>query len=222
MGSDFFEWAPSKSCFRWYSIVRGDCYKWSSPRISVGSYFICDVHKWFIRSNLRLLQVNLEWEQNFEDGWRWLRVVEDDSIDDTLQRDIDSVTNWTKEWLMKLNSNKCRVMHFGNKNARYDYSLDDLSTGQRISLEVSECERDLGVFVSSDFKWLIHVLNISLKTNKISGMLVKNFTCRDVDLWKQLDISLLRPHLEWVSSVLNPYRQGDISILKKVQKISKG
>ena len=30
-----------------------------------------------------------------------IRVNEDDSIDDTLQRDIDSVTNWTKKWLMK-------------------------------------------------------------------------------------------------------------------------
>ena len=49
-------------------------------------------------------------------------------------------------------------------------------------------------------------------------MLVKNFTCRDVNLCKQLYISLVRPHLEFASSVWNPYRQGDISILEKVQR----
>ena len=40
----------------------------------------------------------------------------------------------------------------GNKNARSDYLIDDLSTGQRINLDVSECERELGVFMSSDLK----------------------------------------------------------------------
>ena len=49
-------------------------------------------------------------------------------------------------------------------------------------------------------------------------MLVKNFNCRDVDLWKLLYISLIRPNLEFASSVWNPYLQGDISILKKVQR----
>ena len=154
----------------------------------------------------------------YADDSKIIRVIEDDSSADILQRDIDSVTNWTKEWLMKLNSSKCKVMHFGNKNARSDYFIDDLSTGQRINLEVSECERDLGIFVSSDLKWNIHVSNIASKANKVLGMLVKNFTCRDVDLWKQLYISLVRPHLEFASSVWNPYRQGDISILEKVQR----
>ena len=75
----------------------------------------------------------------YADDSKIIRVIEDDSSADILQRDIDSVTNWTKEWLMKLNSKKCKVLHFGNKNARYDYFIDDLSTGQRINLEVSEC-----------------------------------------------------------------------------------
>ena len=50
------------------------------------------------------------------------------------------------------------------------------------------------------------------------GMLVKNFTCRDFDLWKQLNISLVRPHIEFASSVWNSYRQQDISIPEMVQR----
>ena len=64
----------------------------------------------------------------------------------------DSVINWTKEWLMKLNSNKCKVTHFGNKNVKSVYFIDDLSAEKRIKLETSECERDLGVLVSSYLK----------------------------------------------------------------------
>ena len=45
-----------------------------------------------------------------------IRVIEYDSIADTLQRDIDLVTtNWTKELLMKLYSNKCKVKHLATK-----------------------------------------------------------------------------------------------------------
>ena len=56
------------------------------------------------------------------------------------------------------------------------------------------------------------------RANKVLEMLVKNFACRDVDLSKQLYISLVRPHLEFASSVWNSYLQGDISTLEKVQR----
>ena len=52
---------------------------------------------------------------------------------------------------------------------------------------------------------------------KVLGTLSKNFTCMD-DLWKQLYISLIRPHFEFAFSVRNPYRLGDISVLEKVQR----
>ena len=32
-----------------------------------------------------------------------------------------------------------------------------------------------------------------------------------IDLWKQLYISLVRPHLEFASSIRNPYHQADIN-----------
>ena len=153
----------------------------------------------------------------YVDDSKIIRVIEDDSIADTLQRDIDLVTNCTKECLTILYSSKCKVMHFGNKNPISDYFIDDLSTGQIINLEVSECLRDFGLFVSSDLKRNMHVSNIASKANKVLCMFVNNFTFRDVDFWKQLYINLVRPHLEFVSSVWNPDRPGDISILEKVQ-----
>ena len=45
---------------------------------------------------------------------------------------------------------------------------------------------------------------------------------RDVDLWKELYISLIWPNIEFASSVWNPYLQEDISIPEKVQGIVKG
>ena len=53
------------------------------------------------------------------DDSKIIRIIEDKSSVESLQRDIDSVTKWTKELLIKLNSSKCKVIHFGNKNLLY-------------------------------------------------------------------------------------------------------
>ena len=33
-----------------------------------------------------------------------------------LQEDINKIVKWTRNWLMKLNESKCKVMHIGGKN----------------------------------------------------------------------------------------------------------
>ena len=50
------------------------------------------------------------------------------------------------------------------------------------------------------------------------GMLKRTFVGRDIGLWKQLYISMVRPHLEYAFQVWSPFRVGDISRLEKVQK----
>ena len=52
-------------------------------------------------------------------------------------------------------------------------------------------------------------------------MLLKTFTSRDMNLWKLLYVSLVRPHLEFASTVWNPYLAGDIETLEKVQRRAK-
>ena len=82
-----------------------------------------------------------------------------------------------------------------------DLTTLEMMNRKKINLEVSECERDLEVFVSSGLKCSKRVSNIASKANRVLDMLEKNFTCRDVDLCKKLYISLVRPHLEFAYSV---------------------
>ena len=96
--------------------------------------------------------------------------------------------------------------------------MEDLVSGRRVPLEGSTCERDLGVQISSDLKWKNHISAIVSKANKVLGMLLKTFTSRDSDLWKMLYISLVRPHLEFASTVWNPYLKGDIEKLERIQR----
>ena len=40
-----------------------------------------------------------------------------------LQRFLDSAFNWTQDWLIKFNINKCTVMHYGHNNEKRHFFL---------------------------------------------------------------------------------------------------
>ena len=50
---------------------------------------------------------------------------------------------WTtgQDWQMRFNVGKCKVLHLGSRNPRYDYNMGDLI------LEAATEEKDLGVIV---------------------------------------------------------------------------
>ena len=53
---------------------------------------------------------------------------------------------------MRLNVEKCKVMHFGKSNPKEVYYMKD-SAGNENDIEETNLERDLGVIVGSDLKW---------------------------------------------------------------------
>ena len=48
-----------------------------------------------------------------------------------MQNNIDSVTNWTGDWLTRLNASKCKVMHMRNSHLTQAYEVEDVNTGLR-------------------------------------------------------------------------------------------
>ena len=49
-------------------------------------------------------------------------------------------------------------------------------------------------------------------------MLEKTFVSRDLGLWRDLYVSLVRPHLEYAVQVWNPYLKRDVERLESVQR----
>lgn len=159
-----------------------------------------------------------EFGRLFADDSKIVSIIKDMACAVRLQRGIDAISDWTRLWLMRLNAKKCVIMHFGRKNSRAGYTVEDVNTGERVDLTKSDCERDLGVFISCDLRWRNHIDEIVARANRVLGMLVRSFACRDVEPWKLLYVSLVRPHLEYASVVWSPHLKGDVSALEKVQE----
>ena len=153
----------------------------------------------------------------FADDSKLLSIINEPKDSLNLQKDLDAICEWTRLWGMRLNVEKCKTVHFGRKNLREDYFMSD-SSGSKIALGSSKLERDLGVTVSDDLKWEGHISTIVNKANRLLGLLKRTFICRDPGLWRNLYMSLVRPHLEYAVQVWNPYLEGDIKKIEKVQE----
>jgi len=103
----------------------------------------------------------------------WCRIgTESDS--ESLQKDLDSLANWSQKWMLEFNSSKFKVMHVGHKlNTKYFMNDKD----GNMELSAVQEEKDLGVFFTSDLKasTCTQCTKSAAKTRRIIGMVRRNF-----------------------------------------------
>ena len=133
-----------------------------------------------------------------------------------LQDDIVKIKRWCDKWSMCLNSSKCKVMHFGRGNPRKEYYIGEGS--ERVFLEETNAEKDLGVIISSDGKNNCQAVKAINKANAELGRLRKTFQFFNMRLFKILYPTFIRPHLEFAASVWNNLSKENIKKIEGVQK----
>ena len=66
---------------------------------------------------------------------------------DKLQASINWLSDkWSRDWMLKFNTNKGKRMHIGRKNRKYTYGMEDKT------LEEAEEENNLGVWLKNNLK----------------------------------------------------------------------
>ena len=75
----------------------------------------------------------------------------------------------------------------------------------------------LGVTITNDLKWNTHVTNICTKANRTLGFLRRNIFSYPNDVKEAAYKGLVRPVLEYGSSVSDPHTKGLQEELEKVQ-----
>ena len=131
-----------------------------------------------------------------------------------LQQDLDNLAKWETAWLMKFHPEKCNVLTISKKKTPItrDYVLHGHT------LERVTSAKYLGVTITSDLKWGEHINNICTKANKTIGFLKRNINISNKSIKEKAYLSLVRPTLEYASTVWDPYQQNDKHRLEMVQR----
>ena len=80
-----------------------------------------------------------------------------------LQHDLQQLEQWSDTWQVPFNTSKCKVMHIGRTNQKFQYS-----TGNQ-NLEPVSNQRDLGVQLSADLKPSTQSQKAYTKASKVLG-----------------------------------------------------
>ena len=133
-----------------------------------------------------------------------------------LQRNIDTLVKWSDTWMMKFNSQKCKVLHIGKDNPRHKYYMND--EGKVNELDITIAEKDLGIIIDPNLSFETHINEVVKKCNRLTGMLIRTMTNLTPKIMIPLFKSLVRPVLEYGNSVWNPFLRRHIDLLEGVQR----
>ena len=155
--------------------------------------------------------------------------TESDHTPFSLQTDMNLLTEWSEAYQMSFNLAKCHVLHLGHNNPKAHYTMYKQMhttktpggiayTLQFHTLETVTEEVDLGVTVDQHLKFTKHVdLKVS-KANKLLGLIKHSFKYLNAESLTLLYKSIIRPHVEYATSVWSPHLKGDRDKIEKLQR----
>jgi Reverse transcriptase (RNA-dependent DNA polymerase)/Endonuclease-reverse transcriptase len=152
----------------------------------------------------------------FADDTKVSRVIRDDADRLGLQTALDNLMDWSNKWGMRFNVKKCKVMHVGRNNEKYEYKMGGCT------LEVTNEEKDLGVMISSNLKPSVQCAKAARTAQTVLGQITRAFQYRDRTIFLQLYKQYIRPHLEFAVQAWSPWQQADKDLLERVQRRTVG
>ena len=152
----------------------------------------------------------------YADDTKIYRTVNKLSDKNNLQIDMNKLVDWADQWQLKFNAEKCTVLHLGKKNSQFDYEMRNHHCNDRTTLSKSNLEKDLGINVDTQLQFSKHIEIQVNKANRILGLIRRSFTFLSLESMRMLFIALVRPHLEFSSSVWAPKYEKDKKLIEGV------
>lgn len=151
----------------------------------------------------------------FADDGLLYREIRTDRDAEALQKDLQSLEKWEDEWQMKFHPEKCQVIHICT-NASYRRKHKYTLHGH--VLEEVDSAKYLGVHLSNDMAWKTHVNHIAAKASGTLGFLRRNLYNCTKEVRERSYNTFVLPTLQYASAAWDPYLEGDVKHLERVQR----
>ena len=133
---------------------------------------------------------------------------------EAVQEDLRKLEEWSEDWILPLNVNKCHHLYLSKNIPRSKGTLNL----NRAAMEVVDEEVDLGVTIDSKLSYHTHIRNKIKKANSILGIIRRSFQYLDDHTFPMLFKSMVRPLLEYGASIWTPHHKYLIDEIESVQR----
>ena len=148
----------------------------------------------------------------FADDTKVGRIVETEEDGREMQKIVENLGKWADKWRMEFNAEKCKVMHFGNKNPRIKYEMNGYALAE------AKEEKDLGVWINPSLKPSKQCATAAKAAHVVLGQIQRSFHFRSKQNLVPLYKSFVRPKLEFAVAAWSPWTEADAEVLEGVQK----
>ena len=150
----------------------------------------------------------------FADDCVMYHTIKTDSDAQTLQHDLDTLTKWQDNWQMTFNTDKCFTLKVTRSKTpkQHKYRLSNST------LQETSSHTYLGVELSRNLRWTNHINKTTAKANKVLGFIRHNLHSCTRDLKASAFKALVRPHLEYCSTVWDPHVGDLVDKMESIQR----
>ena len=133
----------------------------------------------------------------------------------SLQADLVNLEHWSSQSGLFFNQSKCKHQTITRKIVPLtsSYKLEDTK------VTTTDCERDLGVWVSSNLTWKKQVCNQTSKANKSLGYIKRNTRfVKSTEARRMFYLALVRSHFGYATQIWAPQSIELINHLERTQR----
>lgn len=152
----------------------------------------------------------------FADDSMLFRSIENKKDSELLQKDLTALEDWENKWQMNFNAKKCIVIRI--TPLKKDLTVPSTYKLHGHTLDIVDSSKYLGVTMNNNLTWDRHIDNIIGKGNKTLGFIRRNLKDCTKPVKAAAYTSIVRPSLEYASTIWDPTNQNKINAIENVQK----
>nr|VZI15082.1 unnamed protein product [Spirometra erinaceieuropaei] len=143
--------------------------------------------------------------------WSTIRSEVDEA---RLQTNLDHLEQWSKDWLLPFNINKCTFLRVGRTSSP-NHTVYCL-TGK--PLQEVDAQKDLGVWITTSLKPSLKCSKVAESAMSMLYLVKRAFSSFDEDCFARVFQTFVQPHLEFAIQAWRPWTAKDLGTLEKVQR----